>query len=499
MTAPSDRRGFSSSAVVGKSLRLVPHSLASRLISGVVVLTVVLVVVPAGLAYVRVRRDLLHRLDDQLLAATQGSFNQVFGPHGEDGPAPETLWIALLAGHATVPVTFPATSSIRHMWLSTADRQRLASAQASPMTVRTVDGQSLRVISEPAAQPAGDVVVLGLSTDSVREPLHHLLLLELLLGLGAAAVALSAVAGIRYSMRPLRRLTTTAKLAAADLSTHGASLDRRAPLEPAHARTETGELTSAFNTLLDVVETEFTARSSSEVRMRQFLADASHELRTPLTSIQGYAELENIRQRAAGNHESNDSLSRIRAEGNRMAQLIDELLTLARADQGHPIMQEPVDLSALAEDAVDLTRAAHPDREIQACLEAGLATNGDAAQLLRVLRNLLTNAAIHTEPAGSIRLDARSDDNSAVISVSDDGPGMSPDEAQHAFDRFWRADRSRVRTTGGNGLGLAIVESTIDTHGGTVQLDTSVAAGTTVTIRLPAQQPTGAASTAAKD
>jgi two-component system OmpR family sensor kinase len=465
------------------------------LISGVVVLTVVLVVVPAGLAYVRVRRDLLRRLDDQLLAASQGSLYQGIGRPGEDGPAPQALWMTLLTGAATVPVPLPRNGPFRHLWLSTADRERLASEQALPMTVRTVDGHSLRVISEPVSQPAGTVLVLGLSTDSVREPLHHLLLLELLLGLGAAAVALSAVAGIRYSMRPLRRLTNMAQLVAADLSTHGANLDRRAPLEPARAHTETGELTSAFNTLLDVVETEFTARSASEQRMRQFLADASHELRTPLTSIQGYAELENIRQRVAGNHESNDSLSRIRAEGNRMAQLIDELLTLARADQGHPIMQEPVDLGALAQDAVDLTRAAHPDREIHACLEAGLATNGDAAQLLRVLRNLLTNAAIHTEPAGSIRLDARSDDNSALISVSDDGPGMSLDQAQHAFDRFWRADRSRVRATGGNGLGLAIVESTIVTHGGTVELDTSVANGTTVTIRLPAQQPTGHAST----
>jgi two-component system OmpR family sensor kinase len=224
--------------------------------------------------------------------------------------------------------------------------------------------------------------------------------------------------------------------------------------------------------------------------MRQFLADASHELRTPLTSIQGYAELENMRHRATGDVQSSDSLSRIQAEGHRMAQLIDELLTLARADKQHSVMGEPVDLSALVQEAVDLTRPAHPAREIHAAVQTGLATEGDAVQLLQALRNLLTNAAVHTDPAGSIRLDARRHYDSVLISVSDDGPGMSAEQAQHAFQRFWRADQSRVRTTGGSGLGLAIVESSIDSHGGTVQLHTDVATGTTVTILLPAQPPT---------
>jgi two-component system, OmpR family, sensor kinase len=311
------------------------------------------------------------------------------------------------------------------------------------------------------------------------------LLLELLLGLGAAGVAVAATVGIRYSLRPLRRLTTTAQLVAADISTHGAGSGRRAPLQGAHARTETGELTFTFNTLLDVVEAEFGARSVTEQQMRQFLADASHELRTPLTSIQGYAELETMQQRATGDGEVNDSLARIQAEGKRMAQLIDELLTLARADQHAPVIQESVDVTALAREAVELTRTVHPDREIVAAVDSGLATRGDSAQLLRVIRNLLTNAAIHTDPAGLIRLDARRYSDTIVISVSDDGPGMQPDQAHHAFERFWRADQSRVRKTGGTGLGLAIVQSTIAAHGGTVELRTDIDAGTTVTLHLP--------------
>lgn len=487
MTAPSDWRSSAAARPVRGWRRHVPYSLASRLIAGVVLLSVVLGLVPASLAYARVRRDLLNRLDDQLMAASRGSMYQVFSQPDAGEPTPQTIWMAQLGEGGTVLDHLPALGPFRHMSLSAGDRERLALGQPSPVTVRTVDGQSLRVISEQVPTLAG-MVVVGLSTDSVQGPLHRLLLLELLLGLGVAAVAAAAVVGIRYSLRPLRRLTSTARLVASDISAHGAGSGRRAPLEGAHGRTETGELTAAFNTLLDVVEAEFRARSVTDQQMRQFLADASHELRTPLTSIQGYAELENLRQRATGDGEGNDSLARIRVEGNRMAQLIDELLVLARADQHAPVIQESVDLTALAREAVELTRTAHPDRAIVAAVEGGLASRGDCAQLLRAIRNVLTNAAIHTD-AGVIRLDARRHSDTVLISVTDDGPGMPPDQAHHAFERFWRADQSRVRNTGGTGLGLALVQSTIAAHGGTVELRTDIDAGTTVTLHLPEHNP----------
>jgi two-component system OmpR family sensor kinase len=462
----------------------VPRSLASRLIIGSVVLSAVLVAVPGGLACVRVRDDLTSRLDDQLAATGRGSLDQVFRNIQERAPTPQVLWLTQLDGDGKVLDLLPADGPIRHMSLSVADRARLASPQPSPITIRTTDGQTLRVMSEPQPQLVGTIVV-GLSTDSVQGPLHHLLLLELLLAVGAVGVAAVAAVGIRYSLRPLRRLTSTARLVARDLSTHGAGLGRRAPLHPAQANTEAGELTQAFNTLLDEVETQFAARTASEQRMRQFLADASHELRTPLTSIRGYAELEGLRQRRTGNSTTNDALARIEAEGNKMARLVEDLLTLARGDQGRPLTTEPVDLSSLSSDAIDSTSAAYPERDIHTMVEPGLATLGDDAALLRAVRNVLANAAIHTNQAGSIRLNAYRDQNQAVISIADDGPGMTPEQAQHAFERFWRADDSRVRATGGNGLGLAIVESIVTAHDGTIDLQTSVATGTTITIRLP--------------
>jgi len=255
--------------------------------------------------------------------------------------------------------------------------------------------------------------------------------------------------------------------------------------------TEAGELTAAFNTMLEVVETQFAARAASEQRMRQFLADASHELRTPLTSIRGYAELEGMRQRRVGTATDSDALSRIETEGTRMAVLVEDLLTLARGDQAQPTVAAPVDLSDLAREAAELTRVAYPRREIHAAIEPGLTTVGDSTALLRAVRNVLTNAAIHTRPEGCIRVDAHRRHDATTITISDEGPGMAPEQAEHAFERFWRADQSRVRATGGSGLGLAIVESIITGHRGIVEMQTAVAAGTIITIRLPIlEQPT---------
>lgn len=464
---------------------MVPRSLASRLIVGAVTLSAVLVAVPGYLAYARVRSDLTSRLDSQLTAAAQGSLYQVIHDEHDHGPTPQVLWMTQLGNGGAVLDVLPSSGEVRHMWLSEDDRARLASPDPQPVTVRTMDGQSLRVMSEPQPQLQGTVVI-GLSTDSVQGPLHRLVLLELLLAFAAAVVAASAAIGIRYSLRPLKRLTTTARLVSADLAMPGARLSRRAPVDEGQSNTEAGELTQAFNALLDAVEDEFTARTVSEHRMRQFLADASHELRTPLTSIRGYAELERMRHSRAGSETTSDSMARIEAEGNRMARLVDDLLTLARGDHGQALATSPVNLTELVREAVELTRAAHPNREIISAVETGLAVLGDEPALLRVMRNLLTNAAIHTDPRGRISLDARLYDDKVVVSVADDGPGMTDEQASHAFDRFWRADDSRVRTTGGSGLGLAIAESIVVAHRGTVELHTSGTTGTTITIRLPA-------------
>jgi two-component system OmpR family sensor kinase len=274
-----------------------------------------------------------------------------------------------------------------------------------------------------------------------------------------------------------------------ELSPNGAGLDRRVP-EGDNA-TEVGQLAQSFNTMLAAVETQFAARIESEQRMRQFLADASHELRTPLTSIRGYAELARM-QRAAGNGAAPDgdadNLDRIESEGTRMSRLVDDLLLLARGDDGTSAARadEPVDLAAVLEDVVSTARVGHPDRPVELHLTELPAVLGDRDQLLRAVRNLVTNAAVHTAVGRAIRVTGNTDGHEIVVTVADGGPGLPPEEAAHVFERFWRADKARTRARGGTGLGMSIVDAIVRSHGGTVRFDSDVARGSIVTIRLPA-------------
>jgi two-component system OmpR family sensor kinase len=363
----------------------------------------------------------------------------------------------------------------------------------SPVSLTTSDGTHLRVVAvtglglrstdaDTGVTTTLPVTALvGLSTSDVDRTLRRLVALETLIG--AAAIVLAFVAttyGVRRSLRNLHRVTDTATEVAGELSPEGTGLDRRVPV--AEEGTEVGALAQSMNTLLAAVETQFAARLESEQRMRQFLADASHELRTPLTSIRGYAELARMRGDDAA-----DDLSRIEAEGTRMSRLVDDLLTLTRSDQAQavPVLQL-VDVLDVLADVVDGARAAFPQRQIDLDAAAGLNVVGDPDQLVRVVRNLVSNAAVHTDPSGPITVQAGRDGPDVVIRVTDQGPGLPPEDAAHVFERFWRADRARTRTRGGSGLGMAIVASLVRANGGTVQFVSSLEAGSTVTVRLPA-------------
>jgi two-component system OmpR family sensor kinase len=169
-----------------------------------------------------------------------------------------------------------------------------------------------------------------------------------------------------------------------------------------------------------------------------------------------------------------------------MSRLVDDLLTLARSDQGSEPVFELVDIDELTDDAVRGARAAFPQRRIDIATAPGLTVEGDHDQLLRVLRNLINNAAAHTRPDGAIRVRADAEGNEVVLRVDDEGPGLTQEEAAHVFERFWRADKARTRAKGGSGLGLSIVSSIVEAHGGTASFESSPQTGSTVTIRLPA-------------
>jgi two-component system OmpR family sensor kinase len=283
---------------------------------------------------------------------------------------------------------------------------------------------------------------------------------------------------IRLGVRPLRKMAETAGAIA------GGDLSQRVP--EAQAGTEAGDLGVALNGMLGRIEEAFDQRRASEERLRQFVADASHELRTPVTTIRGYAEL--YRTGALAEDASLDeAMRRTEQEAIRMGSLVDDLLHLARLDQGRPLEREPVDLAAIARDAVADALAVEPDRAITAEASSAVTVVGDEARLRQVVSNLVANALVHA-PGAPIEVRATVEGGSGVVAVTDHGPGMAADDADRAFERFYRADASRDRHHGGSGLGLSIVDATVRAHGGSATL-TSGPEGTTVRVEIPIESP----------
>jgi two-component system OmpR family sensor kinase len=467
--------------------RLWLRSLTSRLVVGVVALVVLIVAAIGSATYYFLRSYLLNRLDQQVISAAQQNaqfFDRCLYAFGRCPPGSPPVvheWIKILnvPGGARYTFSGPNISSLS----LSPDAQNALQQDPSQMLTLYSNGQKLRVAGEGQA---GVVVVTGLSTNEVDTTLARLVFLEVLIGGVAVLIALGATSwGVRRSLRNLYQVTGTAQEVAAELSPTGTGLDRRVPVT--EEGTEVGQLAESMNTLLAAVETQFAARLESEHRLRQFLADASHELRTPLTSIRGYAELARM-QRAAGDSQ-HDNLDRIESEGTRMSRLVDDLLLLARGDAEEPDRadaHEPVDLADLLDDAVSGSRAAFPERPIYLDISAVPVVLGDRDQLLRVVRNLITNAAVHTEAGRPIHVRGFTDAGGAVITVADGGPGLPPEQAAHVFERFWRADKARTRARGGSGLGLSIVAAIVRAHAGSVRFDSTVEGGSTVTVWLPA-------------
>lgn len=218
--------------------------------------------------------------------------------------------------------------------------------------------------------------------------------------------------------------------------------------------------------------------------MRRFVADASHELRTPLATIRGFAEL--YRQGAAPDPEM--VMSRIEDQAQRMGLLVEDLLLLARMDAQRPFERHPVDLLAVAADAVHDARARSPQRRIMLEVLPGSAPAevlGDDARLRQVVGNLVGNALDHTPAEADVTVRVGTDGADAVVEVADTGPGLAEGDAARVFERFYRADASRTRTSGGSGLGLSIVAAIVAAHGGTVDVDSAPGNGATFRVRLP--------------
>jgi two-component system OmpR family sensor kinase len=319
---------------------------------------------------------------------------------------------------------------------------------------------------------SGGQVVVGLPLFPVRQTLVELLGVELAV---FAVVLLATVAAsgwlVGLSLRPLSRITATARhIADAPVADSEPSLAARVPtMDPA---TEVGQLSLAFNQMLESVEASLITRRDSEERLRRFIADASHELRTPVASIRGHAESVRLApdQLPVAVVES---LARIEAEAIRMGVLVDDLLLLARLDAGRPLAKATVDLTRIAIDATNDARVAGRDHRWTLDLAHDPVTVlGDDHRLREMVNNLLTNARVHTPAGTTVELALSVDEasNAAVLRVTDDGPGISPESRPRVFERFYRADSVRAPQTGSSGLGLAIVSAVARAHGGDVSV-----------------------------
>ena len=465
-------------------------SLRARVLVVVVLVTAAVALTIGGVTYFSLRAFLLQRVDQQLDAAHRPLVRAILQERtvsaGDLAALAPGLYIELrdLEGDVALRATLPLADQEPDMPplprdLPTPDTFA-AARDGDEVVYRTIEGPGrlprYRVATYRLAGQ-NPTMALALPLDDLDSTLRRLLLVEVAVTIGAlAAGAAVARSLVRLGLRPLDDIAATAAaIAAGDLT-------RRVTRE--EATTEVGRLGSALNVMLGQIESAFAERRASEEQLRRFVADASHELRTPLTSIRAYAEL--FDRGAESRPEDLARLLRgIENEASRMGVLVDDLLLLARLDQGRELETAPVDLGAIAAEAVDAARAVDPDRPLRLQVDGSVEVPGDRGRLRQVIDNLLANVRAHTPAGTPAMVHVEASEGVAVLTVADHGPGLPMADRQRVFERFFRADPSRTRDAGGAGLGLAIVAAITNAHGGRARVDETPGGGAAFRIELP--------------
>jgi signal transduction histidine kinase len=435
------------------------RSLNSRLMAGMLAVTAVGMVLMALISTVALRGYLMHRVDSQLQAVRDRPALARVG----DSVAPARYIILTMAPDGTVRAVSgddPDPTAALAQAQRIGPQALLAEARGG----RPFAMGPMHAVARVGVR--GHITIVVAPLGEIRASLAWLIVTELLTS--AVIVGVLAMLGrwlIRRGLAPLSRMATTAH-------TIARGGDLRARME--ESGSEVGRLAGAINVMLDRIEQAFVARVRSEAKVREFAADASHELRTPLTTIKGYSELYE-----QGAVDAEEAIRRISAESERMRRLVEELLELARLDKGSALTVERVDLAALARDAVADASAVEPDRPIALDTPDSMVAMADEGRIRQVLANLLANVRAHTPARTPVAVRLSQSATTMAIEVADSGPGMTPDEAARAFDRFHHASGG-----GGSGLGLAIVAAIAAAHGGRARLRSSPGAGTVVRVEV---------------
>jgi two-component system OmpR family sensor kinase len=462
-------------------------SLRTRVMAAAALLVAVTSLVAAVLGVTLLRSYLLSRSDAQLrdfaTVASRIVERQQLQPGDSSRPLglPSQFLVEVIRADGQV--------SMAGGPLGAADGPRLSAVQLSdtgtPFTAPAAgsSGGSWRVLLQRSSD--GGHLVIAYSLGDLDSTVTRLEVADALAG--AVAVVLLAGVGlplVRASLTPLRGIESTAVAIA------GGDLSRR--IDHPAGNTEVGRLAEALDMMLASIEAAYLARADGEARalrsqerMRRFVADASHELRTPLTSVRGLAEYGLQQEGTASREELLRLMGLIAREAGRMGRLVEDLLLLARFDAGRPLARRPVDLASIAAEAVQQARIVAVGRPITLEAAEPVIAQADAERLRQVIDNLIGNAIRHTPPGTPVTVTVTGEAGSGRLTVADRGPGMTPEQASHVFERFYRTDDARTRADGGAGLGLAIAASLAAAHGGDLTVDTRPGHGAAFHLRLP--------------
>jgi two-component system, OmpR family, sensor kinase len=483
-------------------------TLRRRLILSIIGIVVGLSVVIGTVSVLLLQSSLYGQLDKQLdssitraqrVLLSQGNGGGISSEGLVNGPgqAPGTITVIVVGGKvgpagrvddngAVQPFSAEATNSL----LSLKAQKKAEVIDLGESGRYLVRALAITAHSTPVDAQRGTLVV-GLPIASVDTTVRNLIVIILVVTLIGLAVSIAlALLVVGYALEPLQRMAATAsRVAELRLDRGDVALDARVEDADTDTRTEVGRVGDAMNRMLGHVAQALTARQESENKVRQFVADASHELRTPLASVRGYAEL----TRRMGKDLPEDvvyAMSRIESESLRMTSLVEELLLLARLDEGTDLKMNEVDLTKIVLDAVHDIHVSSTGHRFEVSVpEEPISVQGDAMRLHQVVTNLLNNARTHT-PEGTevwVLLSRDEATHEAVITVADNGPGIDTAVMPILFERFARADSSRSRKAGSTGLGLAIVQAVVHSHRGTV-VATPGDPGAVFTVRLPLEQ-----------